>query len=73
MALSDADQALLTQYRAAYADLISGKMVAEVTGNGRTVKYSQADKGRLESEIARLEAAAVSARPVRRGAVRFSL
>lgn len=74
MALSADDQVLLTQYRAAYAALISGTLVARVTAGGRTVEYSGADKGKLESEIARLEAAATSCgTPRRRGAVRFSL
>lgn len=72
MALNPSDEALLAQYRTAYASLITGQMVAKVTSGGRTVEYSQADKGRLETEISRLQCAASGVGP-RRGAVRFSL
>lgn len=73
MALSPEDQALLAQYRAALAQLVTpGGVVAEVTSNGRTVKYAKTDLGALEREIARLEAAANPSRR-RRGAIGFSL
>lgn len=71
MALSPADQARLDQYRAAYAALISGDRVAEVTANGRTIKYGQPDIARLEREIARLEVLASGIRG--RGAIGFTL
>lgn len=71
MSLSPADQALLAQYRAAYAALISGERIAEVTSNGRTIKYGQPDIARLEREIARLNVLAAGGQG--RGAVRFTL
>lgn len=74
MALSIENQLLLTQLRRAYADLISGRLVSEITANGRTKKFQQADKAELRNEIARLEA--LADQPVgtpRRGAIRFSL
>lgn len=74
MALTVQEQAQLAQYRAAYADLISGKQIAEVTTNGRSVKFSQANLGKLEAEISRLDAAAANCAPIRRrGAVGFHL
>lgn len=71
MPLSSADQVLLAKYRAAYAALISGEKVAEVTSSGRTVKYTAANLDRLEREIARLEALDAGGR--RRGAIGFTL
>ncbi len=74
MTLSTDEAAMLAACRTAYAALITGRMVAKVTSGGRTMEYSQADKGALRSEIDRLEALALTGpcRP-RRGAVRFSL
>lgn len=59
MALTADEQTQLTAYRAAYAKLITGGQVAEVTSNGRTVKYTKGDIGRLETTIANLEAKAL--------------
>lgn len=74
MALSLQDLALLAQYRSAYAALISGELVSEVSSGGRTMKYVKADLGRLEAEIARLEDADNCRTPRRRrGAVGFTL
>lgn len=76
MALSPAEQTQLTAFRDAYAKLIAGGQVAEITSNGRTVKYNKGDIGRLESAIAQLEdkAARVDSAPVRRrGALHIHL
>lgn len=59
MALTPAETAQLAAFRAAYAKIIAGGQVAEITSNGRTVKYARGDIGRLESEIANLEAKAL--------------
>lgn len=72
MALTPADAALLIQYRNALTTLLTpGGTVAEVTSNGRTVKYHKTDIGALEREISRLEIAQSGRR--RRGAVSFRL
>ena len=72
MALSIEDQALLAQYKAALSTLLMpGGAVAEVTSNGRTVKYAKTDIAALERQIARLEAACTGRRT--RGAIGFSL
>lgn len=71
MALTPDQQVLLAKYRAAYASLISGDRVAEVTSNGRTIKYGPPDIARLEREIARLEVLAAGIRG--RGALNFTL
>lgn len=71
MALTPELQALLAKYRAAYAALIAGELVTEISTNGRSVKYGPADLPRLEREIARLEALDAGRRP--RGAIRFTL
>lgn len=76
MALTIEEQTQLTQYRAAYAKLISGGQVAEITSNGRTVKYTKGDIGRLETAISNLEAKAAlpaGVMPRRRGALSVRL
>ncbi|MFN7110314.1 MAG: gpW family head-tail joining protein [Brevundimonas sp.] len=76
MALTAAEQTQLDAYRAAYAKLISGGQVAEITSNGRTVKYTKGDIGRLEIAIANLEAKALlsaGCQPRRRGALSIRL
>ncbi len=59
MALTPAETAQLAAFRAAYAKIIAGGQVAEINSNGRTVKYAKGDIGRLETEIANLEAKAL--------------
>lgn len=72
MPLSPAESALLIQYQGALTTLLTpGGTVAEVTSNGRTVKYHKTDIAALERQIARLETAQSGAR--RRGAVSFRL
>ena len=74
MALTPEEATLLAKYRSAFAALISGERVSEVTSGGRTVKYGQADLERLEKAIAELEARASAPSPSRRrGAVGFRL
>lgn len=68
MALSAADAARLAALRAAYDQLISGKAVAKVQRDGRSIDYAQGDKERLRGEIDALEAAAAGRR---RGAITF--
>lgn len=70
MALSTEDAAALASLRAAYRALIAGDKVAKVTAFGRQVEYAQADVGRLQAEIDRLEALQTSAGR-RRGAITF--
>ncbi|MCA0366798.1 MAG: gpW family protein [Proteobacteria bacterium] len=76
MALTADEAILLTKFRAAWAALISGEMVAKVSSAGRNVEYTKADIGKLEQAIADLETksllpAGVTTR--RRGALSFSL
>lgn len=76
MALTADEQAQLAAYRAAYAKLIAGGQVAEITSNGRTVKFTRGDIGRLETAIANLEAKAEAPPGVRlrrRGALSIRL
>ncbi|WP_312595698.1 gpW family head-tail joining protein [Brevundimonas sp.] len=76
MALSVEEQAMLTKFRAAWADLITGKQVAKVSSAGRNVEYTKADLPKLEQAIADLEAKSLlpAGQTVRRrGALRFSL
>jgi len=63
MALTPAETAQLAAFRAAYAKIIAGGQVAEITSNGRTVKYAKGDIGRLETEIANLQ---LNGSPLRR-------
>lgn len=70
MALSATDAARLSSLQAARDKLIAGDKRSRVTYGSTTVEYSQADMGRLDAEIAKLQAAAdTSCR--RGGAIRF--
>lgn len=76
MALTAEETTQLAQFRAAYATLISGGQVAEITSNGRTVKYTKGDLGRLETAIANLETQALlpaGCTPRRRGTLSIRL
>lgn len=55
MALSIEEETELAALRVAYSQIISGKAVAKVTSNGRSVEYSQANLARLELRISGLE------------------
>lgn len=50
------DSELLAQMKAAYTNLLMGKVARVVQKDGRRVEYTAADKDSLRSEISRLEA-----------------
>ena len=70
MPLSPEEQSELNQLRSVRTRLISGAQIAEVSANGRSVKYSQAHLPKLEEVIASLER---RARGRRGGAIGFRL
>ncbi len=71
MALSPEDQLRLQRLRAAREDLISGRAVSKVASNGRSKDMAPADLAALDSDIAALEAAALTGRVRRRGSIGF--
>lgn len=72
MALTPEQSLQLAELRAARIKIGTGQGVAEVTSNGRSVKYSQANLGLLDRLIGDLER--LEGQPVRRrGAVGFRL
>lgn len=50
-----ANQAALTEARAALHDLMLGKKAIKLQQNGRSIEYQAADIGKLQSYIADLE------------------
>lgn len=71
MALTIEEAALLAQLETAYADLISGKLVASVTAHGRRVDYAAADVTRLCARIDELKGRRDARRRRSRGAIGF--
>ena len=64
--------AVLDKLKQAHFDLITGKSVASVTHEGRTVTYSRGEIAALDQQIARYEAlcSAASGQKARRFALR---
>lgn len=73
MALSAEDAAWLSELKAARRALLLGEKEVKVSSGGRAVDFTPADLGKIEAEIALLEAAASGDGTVRRrGSIGFT-